>query len=721
MSATLSVSDYGVTPGLLRSRTVGTPSSATPASVSSDPAPGAVPGVVPRPRPGSGPGPALVAVPGAVPAARIAAARTSLPGNPLAASAARRFARTALADWTSLDFPAVGRIPDGVADEVVLLVSELVTNAVVHAGTAVEVSCALDVLTGDGEVPSVVVEVTDHHPTRFLRGEPPDGGEEPGCGGHGLRLVAELAECWGTAYRRDSKTVWFQLPVTPAEAVALPSEPLPGEPLPGGSLPTDGSPKDGSLNGDSSKDDSLKDDSLKGDPSSGDSLSGDAYAVELLAPAPRRVGVRHTDADWVREGALSFLAEASELLAGQFDEDMVTSLAAQLLVPRFADWSAVWLDAEGGPPRLAQVWHASESRIETLRQVLEKEPLELPATARGRAVPWAWPSDPSAYGPGGAALACRLIANGRTVGTLLLGRAGLMRVPGEVADLVEDFARRVALALSSARQYTRQATISRVLQRGLLPSHIARIPGVESAVVYEPTGGISAGGDFYDIFPAGNGRWVFVLGDVCGNGPEAAVVTGLVRPWLRLLAREGYGVGAVLERLNRMLGEEAVEAAVEGAAEAVAAGVGLPVGGGVSRFLSLLYGELVPLGEDGEDGIRCTLASAGHPLPLVLRPDGSVRTVAEPQILLGVVDDVTYESETFELAPGETLVCVTDGVTEHRSGARQFDDGDGLASLLGDCVGLDAGDVAERIRQAVHAFAVEPPDDDLAMLVLRAR
>ncbi|MES4901915.1 MULTISPECIES: SpoIIE family protein phosphatase [unclassified Streptomyces] len=663
-----------------------------------------------------------MAVPGAVPAARIAAARTSLPGNPLAASAARRFARTALADWTALDFPAVGRIPDRVADEVVLLMSELVTNAVVHAGTAVEVSCALDVLTGDGEVPSVVVEVTDHHPTRFLRGEPPDGGEDPGCTGHGLRLVAELAECWGTAYRRDSKTVWFQLPVTAAEPVTLP-----GESVPGGSLPADlptapgGSPKDGSLKDGSFNDGSFKGDASSGDPLNGDSPRGDAYAVELLAPDPRRVGVRPTDADWIREGALSFLAEASELLAGQFDEDMVTSLAAQLLVPRFADWSAVWLDTEGGPPRLAQVWHASESRIETLRQVLEKEPPDLPATARGRAVPWPWPTDPSAYGPGGAALACRLIAGGRTVGTLLLGRAGLMRVPGEVAGLVEDFARRVALALASARQYTRQETISRVLQRGLLPSRIARIPGVESAVVYEPTGGTSAGGDFYDIFPAGDGRWVFVLGDVCGNGPEAAVVTGLVRPWLRLLAREGYGVGEVLERLNRMLGEEAVEAAVEGAAEAVAAGVGLPVGGGASRFLSLLYGELMPLGEEGRDGIRCTLASAGHPLPLVLRPDGSVRTVAEPQILLGVVDDVAYESETFELAPEETLVCVTDGVTEHRSGARQFDDGDGLASLLGDCVGLDAGDVAERIRQAVHAFAVEPPDDDLAMLVLRAR
>ncbi|GAA1721355.1 hypothetical protein GCM10009680_73810 [Streptomyces yatensis] len=443
------------------------------------------------------------------------------------------------------------------------------------------------------------------------------------------------------------------------------------------------------------------------------------------------------DPDWIQRGALSFLAEASDLLAGQFDEDMVTSLAGQLLVPRLADWCAIWLDSTSGPPRLARVWHASEGRIEGLRRVLEKEPPQVPAAVRGSAVEWPWPADPAAYGPGGAALACRLVAGGRALGTLLLGRAGLVRMPAEAVGLVEDFARRVALALASARRYTRQATISRVLQRGLLPSVIPRIPGVESAVVYEPTGDISAGGDFYDVFPAGDGRWCFVLGDVCGNGPEAAVVTGLVRPWLRLLAREGYGVGEVLDRLNQLLGEEAVEQAVEGAAEAVAAGVeavggpagvvelmdgglvgtGLPAGGGVARFLSLLYGELEPLGEG--EGVRCTLASAGHPLPLVLRPEGEVRTVAAPQILLGVVDDVTYESESFDLAPGETLLCVTDGVTEHRSGDRQFDDEDGLAAAFALCAGLSAREVAERVRQAVDEFAAEPPDDDLAMLVLK--
>ncbi|AGP57905.1 ATP-binding SpoIIE family protein phosphatase [Streptomyces rapamycinicus] len=673
-----------------------------------------------------------------------ASARVNLPCSPLAASAARRFVRAALADWAALEVPAADRVTDRVADEAVLLVSELVTNAVVHAGTAVEVSCALDVSDREGEPPSLVVEVTDHHPTRVVRGDPPSADEPPEyAGGHGLRLVAEIAESWGTTYRRATKSVWFQMAVAPTGPAAAGGM---GSGFMDAAAAVDVGDAVDAANANAAGPDGgfgtgVVPGGLESAPEGlgtvGEDRKAAVEAVEIVAPAQGLVPVGR-DPEWTQRGALSFLAEASDLLAGQFDEDMVTSLAGQLLVPRLADWCAIWLDSTSGPPRLARVWHASEGRIEGLRQVLEKEPPHVPTAVRGSAVEWPWPADPAAYGPGGAALACRLVAGGRALGTLLLGRAGLVRMPAEVVGLIEDFARRVALALASARRYTRQATISRVLQRGLLPSVIPRIPGVESAVVYEPTGEISAGGDFYDVFPAGDGRWCFVLGDVCGNGPEAAVVTGLVRPWLRLLAREGYGVGEVLDRLNQLLGEEAVEQAVEGAAEAVVAGVeavggpagvvelvdgglvggaGMPTGGGVARFLSLLYGELEPLG-DGL-GVRCTLASAGHPLPLVLRPDGEVRTVAAPQILLGVVDDVSYESESFDLTPGETLLCVTDGVTEHRSGDRQFDDEDGLAAAFALCGGLSARQVAERVRRAVDEFAAEPPDDDLAMLVLK--
>lgn len=73
-----------------------------------------------------------------------------------------------------------------------------------------------------------------------------------------------------------------------------------------------------------------------------------------------------------------------------------------------------------------------------------------------------------------------------------------------VVRLVGDVARRVAQAVATARRYTQQATISRVLQRRQLPASLARIPGVDTAIVYEPHGeGQTVGGDFYDLFPMG--------------------------------------------------------------------------------------------------------------------------------------------------------------------------------------------------------------------------
>ncbi|WSZ87109.1 SpoIIE family protein phosphatase [Streptomyces sp. NBC_00859] len=616
--------------------------------------------------------------------------RTSLPGNPLSPSAARRFVRAALADWSALGLPTATAFTDQLADDSALIASELVTNAVVHAGTTVEVLVRLEDAAGD-EPPALVIEVSDHHPSRVVRNDP-ESGQDSGIPeyGRGLRLVSSLAEAWGITYRTGLKTVWTRLPLDG------------GDPQPA--------------------------------PGSGRHLQRGLRATEILAPTPRRA--TGEEREWSSSGALSFLAEASELLAGQFDEDMIAALAGQLLVPRLGDWCAVWLDPEaGGPgrrPRLSRVWHAQESRIDELRAVLEKEPPQLPESAKGGGVPLVWPA---AGGPAesgvptgagaptgadGTVLGYRLLAAGRPLGTLLLGRAAGRRAQEEVTALVGDFARRVALAIAAARQYTRQATISRVLQRGLLPSSVAEIPGVDSALVYEPRGEGVAGGDFYDVFPgdSAGGRWCFALGDVQGSGPEAAVVTGLARPWLRLLAREGYQVSAVLDRLNKLLLDDAMETA-EAAARMVAMAGGQELHEDhQSRFLSLLYGELVPL-PDGA-GVRCTLASAGHPLPLLLSPDGTVRAAAAPQMLLGVIEGVTYVSETFDLLPGDTLLCVTDGVTERRAGPRMFDDGDGLAAELADCTGLTAQGVAERIKQAVYAFGVEPLDDDMALLVLRA-
>ncbi|MFE3514190.1 SpoIIE family protein phosphatase [Streptomyces sp. NPDC059166] len=604
-------------------------------------------------------------------------ARTSLPGIPQASAAARRFVRAALGDWSDLGLPSGGEFGDRLTDDALTVASELVTNAVVHAGTAVDLLLRLEDSAGPDPA-ALVLEITDHHPARSVRdtgAERPDPAEY----GRGLQLVATLAESWGITYRVGLKTVWARL------------------------LGDDryGLPEDA--------------------PAGTDRAAGGAPALTSGRTA-------RDDASWAGRGGLSFLAEASGLLAGQLDENLVASTAGALLVPRLADWCAIWLESEGaGPaaePRLAGVWHGDEARAGMLRAALEKEPLRLPGSVGTGPVPipWRGGGGTDREAGTGVALAHRITSGGRTLGAVLVGREGAGDIPDQVVALLADFVRRVGLAVGAARAYTRQATISRILQRGLLPSKVAEIPGVTSALVYEPGDDGVVGGDFYDLFPCPGGRWCFVLGDVQGSGPEAAVVTGLARPWLRLLSREGFSVGEVLDRLNRLLLDDAMEAA-EAAALMVAAAGGQQIqdgeqiqDGSQSRFLSLLYGDLVPL-PDG--GVRCTVASAGHPLPLLLRPDGTVRPAAESQVLLGVVEDVAYGSQSFDLEPGDSLLCVTDGVTERRSGPLMFDDGDGLARVLAGCAGLPATAVAERIKQAVHAFAERPPDDDLALLVIQ--
>ncbi|MFD3437172.1 SpoIIE family protein phosphatase [Streptomyces sp. NPDC058685] len=603
-------------------------------------------------------------------------ARTTLQANQRAASEARAFVRATLAEQTvarTAGSKAASDEFEEVRGDAELLVSELTTNAVMHAGTDIHIVCSLEwggtlsrppgepgpaALQEDTDAPAaVIIEVADHHPTRALRLH--EDVRDRQC--LGLRIVGALAASWGVTYDHDQKAVWFRL-----EAA--------GRKRHGPPAPTE-SPR-GILR-----------------------ASG--------AGAPTAVGAGDgLVAEWPGQAGPTFLAEGSELLAGQLDEDLVAALAGQLLVPRLADWCGVWLAVDGGSMRLSQVWHAEEWRIDELRQELAREvPPGMLSTA---SVPWPWPKAAGDAGTRGSALAFPLVAGGDCRGVLILGRSGQLRMTDSLANVVQDVARRIAQSLVTARRYTRQTTISRALQRNQLPAFLATIPGVDTAIVYEPHGeGQTVGGDFYDLFPLREHCWGFLLGDVQGKDPEAMSVTGLARYLVRLLAREGHGVESVLRRLNAALAEESEEAVANGGERAR------------PRFFSMLYGELQLA--HGTDGPRCTIASAGHPLPLRLLTDGSVVAAAEPQMLLGIDNAAEFEARSFGLAPGETLLCVTDGVTERRSGHRLLDDRDGLSAVLRGCTGMGAKAVAERIRRTVHGFGPNPVEDDLSVLVLQAR
>src|SRR5487761_757152 len=419
-----------------------------------------------------------------------------------------------------------------------------------------------------------------------------------------------------------------------------------------------------------------------------------------------------------RRGRVSFLAEASDLLAGTLDQEKIIALAAQLVVPRLASWCAVLLNDDAGTPRPAYVWHAEESRLDALAKLLDTVPVPEVPSRGGRS--WSLALDDTAGLPpdtvelaSDAAWCFPLAARGRSLGVLVIGRVRGNSLPREVTELAEDLALRTSRAGGNAQLYQRQQETSRALQRSLLPPEVPQIPGLDLAVAHEVAGeGNEVGGDFYDVFAVGEGRWRFTIGDVCGTGPAAAAITGLARHTLRILAGEGYGIAAVLDRLNRLL---------------------LDQGGGGGTFITLIHGEIYTAAGDsaaaeapGAPGVRLSLVCAGHPLPLLLRaaegaaPDASAQAAAEPQPLLGVIDELRFSAQDVFLFPGDLVLCVTDGVTERREEGRLLDDGDGLARLLGDCAGLSAGAVAARIQRAVSEFGEGPAADDMALLVLRA-
>jgi serine phosphatase RsbU (regulator of sigma subunit) len=286
-----------------------------------------------------------------------------------------------------------------------------------------------------------------------------------------------------------------------------------------------------------------------------------------------------------------------------------------------------------------------------------------------------------------------LIARGRTLGamTFAASRATRSYGDGELA-LAHDLAGRAALAIDNARLFRDQRHIATTLQRSLLPPSLPPIPGLEVAARYRAAGeGMEVGGDFFDVFVAGDEEWAVVIGDVCGKGPEAAAVTGLARNTIRAAATNEHRPSRLLRFLNEAIIDQIRE----------------------DRFCTICYARLRP----NPAGMRVTLSSGGHPLPIVARADGAIETAGVAGTLLGVFSEPELTDRMVDLGHGDRMVLFTDGLIEGRGG-QAFGD-QHLANLLRDCRDLDAEQVAERIEEAVLHRSPTGLRDDLAYIVLR--
>jgi sigma-B regulation protein RsbU (phosphoserine phosphatase) len=266
---------------------------------------------------------------------------------------------------------------------------------------------------------------------------------------------------------------------------------------------------------------------------------------------------------------------------------------------------------------------------------------------------------------------------------------GASQLRGVMVDITQR--KRSEQVLLESRE--RFASLARTLQASLLPPHLPEILGLEVAARYRPAeDGVEVMGDFYDLFDVGDDGWGVVIGDVCGKGPEAAALTAVARYTVRAAAMRTRRPTDVLSRLNdAVLHHDAVE-----------------------RFCTAAYARVVP---DG-DRVEVSLACGGHPLPLVLRADGSVEPVGRPGMLLGLFEDLDLVDENIVLEQGDALVFFTDGATEAKRGGMMLGE-ERLRALVRACAGLRAEEIAGRLEDALLAFQNGVPQDDLALVVLR--
>ncbi|HEX5595762.1 MAG TPA: SpoIIE family protein phosphatase [Micromonosporaceae bacterium] len=666
--------------------------------------------------------------------------RARLPADRRTPSAARAIVRAVLTEAGL----------EELLNEALLLATELTTNAVMHARTELDIEVIAD---ADGL--SVLVTDFAPGPLKNLTIAPVNGQtdiSQVSERGRGLLLVDHFATRWGTTHLPGGKSVWFRLdrkvstePDPPpaaagpeAPAVTEPdSTPTPGaiaalmqaapdphseDPLP--AFAADLLARLAELVGAESGivqldrgdgagkqplarygrqplagNDRLRLPLTVNRPYAGelelDTFSS-GYARPLAALAAERLSLhlendRLRRADIRRQAWLAFLAEASELLAQSLDVELTMALIPQLVVPRLGRWCAVHTIDEWGQLRLAATTHADESMLPELYAVLEETG---PDSMQARLREASRTGSQVAIGaPPMDGFAVPLTARGQRLGILAVGRHLQQRHDSDEVAVLEDIARRSALAIENARIHDERRRVAQTLQQSLLPPVLPVVDGIGFAAEYVPSGhDANVGGDFYDVLPLPDGRWLAVIGDVSGKGVQAAAVTGLVRDVLRVLVGDGRSLPKALGRLNRTL---------------------LDRGGG--RYCTLA---LAAVGWGSDEQLEVSLYLAGHHQPVLVRADGSAFLVGQGGTALGLLDSISSPVTHTSLQPGEALVFYTDGVTERRRGRELFGV-ERLRKAAAPLAGYSAEVLAAQLRAAAIGFSVEPPRDDIAIMVIR--
>jgi sigma-B regulation protein RsbU (phosphoserine phosphatase) len=407
--------------------------------------------------------------------------------------------------------------------------------------------------------------------------------------------------------------------------------------------------------------------------------------------------------------APDFMVEAGRELAIGAGHDAAAAALVRLAVPTVAAQAAVLLPA----PRARASWWRFAGDAAQPAQGVTRLPAARTAPVLAGALRGTTP-DPDSGTDTVTVPAGELAALAAVFGSDIAERLPVVAAPLRGPDRTEGLlvvvapvsvtllGQLAALAgpiIAACRRRREQATALALLQAPLLPpgpGALPVLPGVQLGVAYEAAGDLAVGGDFYLFRPTPDSGALFGLGDVCGKGAEALAESGRVQHSLAALMIIEQDPTQLLYLLNRAL-----------------------LAAGRTVFTTLVLGALRPAG----DVHQLTLATGGHPAPMVLRRGGQVEEVTVPGTVVGILPDARFGRTKITLSPGETLLLYSDGVTEAgrpgAGGQEQFGSAR-LAACLRDCVGMTAQAVASRVERTIAGWLGRNDGDDLAVLALRA-
>jgi PAS domain-containing protein len=403
---------------------------------------------------------------------------------------------------------------------------------------------------------------------------------------------------------------------------------------------------------------------------------------------------------------LQLLAQATAILASSLDYQQTLRNVAGLAVPQLADWCGVDLfDAEGRREPVA-VAHKEPGKLKLAERLREYDPEQLdPERGLGKLLhtgePQIYPQITEEMLEGAAVddthlrllrsvgmrsvLLVPLAVHDRVIGalTLVSAESGRGFDQGDLGFAAQ-LAQRAALAVEHARLYTDRTYAAETLEASLRPGRLPRIAGWSLAAEYRPAAEI--GGDFYEIWPA-DGAWIAMIGDVTGKGVDAAALTALARHTAREASHADPSPAYILSRVDAALKH---------------------------RDALALCTALVLRLEEGE----VTVAAGGHPLPMRLH-HGDAATVGEYGSILGALERPSWPESTFTLSPGETLVAITDGVTDAPdSNGTRFGE-DRLRDVLRNARPHTAESICHAVIDTLAAYEAVEQADDIAILTLQ--